>query len=73
MDRRTLARELSAIENGELTVDEEEGKIVAITGPPGVGKSCLVDSILQRLAPAKRIAVLAVDPTSPLSLSLIHI
>ena len=52
---------------GELTVDEEEGKIVAITGPPGVGKSCLVDSILQRLAPAKRIAVLAVDPTSPLS------
>ena len=67
MDRRTLARELSAIENGELTVDEEEGKIVAITGPPGVGKSCLVDSILQRLAPAKRIAVLAVDPTSPLS------
>ena len=44
-----------------------DGDVIAITGPPGVGKSCIVDSILHRLAPAKNIAVLAVDPTSPLS------
>ena len=68
MDRRTLARQLSAIENGEMKVDSyQEGNVIAITGPPGVGKSCIVDAILHRLAPAKSVAVLAVDPTSPLS------
>ena len=68
MDRRTLARQLSAIENGEMKVESYvDGDVIAITGPPGVGKSCIVDSILHRLAPAKHIAVLAVDPTSPLS------
>ena len=68
MDRRTLARLLSAIENGEMKVESYvDGDVIAITGPPGVGKSCIVDSILHRLAPAKNIAVLAVDPTSPLS------
>lgn len=67
MDRRSLARQLSAIENGELVVSDVEGLIVAITGPPGIGKSCLVDSILQRLTPQNKVAVLAVDPTSPLS------
>ena len=44
-----------------------DGDVIAITGPPGVAKSCIVDAILHRLAPAKNIAVLAVDPTSPLS------
>ena len=68
MDRRTLARQLSAIENGEMHVDSfTDGDVIAITGPPGVGKSCIVDAILHRLAPAKSVAVLAVDPTSPLS------
>ena len=67
MDRRLLARQLSAIENGEMQVDYVEGDVIAITGPPGVGKSCILDAILQRLAPEKKIAVLAVDPTSPLS------
>ena len=67
MDRRLLARQLSAIENGEMNVDLVDGDVIAITGPPGVGKSCIVDSILHRLSPNKKIAVLAVDPTSPLS------
>ena len=50
-----------------MQVDYVEGDVIAITGPPGVGKSCILDAILQRLAPEKKIAVLAVDPTSPLS------
>ena len=58
---------MSAIENGEMEVDQVDGDIIAITGPPGVGKSCIVDAILHRLAPENKVAVLAVDPTSPLS------
>ena len=67
MDRRILAKQLSAIENGEMKVPDSSGNIIAITGPPGIGKSCLVDGLSQRLTPALRVAVLAVDPTSPLS------
>ena len=67
MDRITLSRNLSAIENGEMTVDDAEGRIFAITGPPGVGKSCLIDAILYKLTPEFSVAVIAVDPTSPLS------
>jgi len=67
LNRRNLARQLSAIENGEMNVTHVEGNVIAITGPPGVGKSCILDSILHRLTPKNRIAVLAVDPTSPLS------
>ena len=66
MDRRLLARQLSAIENGEMDVERVDGDIIAITGPPGIGKSCIVDAILHRLTPKHKIAVLAVDPT-PLS------
>jgi len=50
-----------------MQVDHVDGEVIAITGPPGVGKSCIVDAILHRLSPNKKIAVLAVDPTSPIS------
>lgn len=40
----------------------------AITGSPGVGKSCLSEHIIAGwLASGKRVAVLAVDPSSPVS------
>jgi LAO/AO transport system kinase len=78
--RRSLARTLSALENntldiadalsiiGEINSDNHHDstwKIMAITGAPGVGKSCLVDKIISQWASqGKKIALLAVDPSS---------
>ena len=67
MDRIKLSRQLSAIENGEASAEFGDGPIVAITGPPGIGKSCLIDKILYELTPELVVGVLAVDPTSPVS------
>jgi LAO/AO transport system kinase len=42
--------------------------VLGITGAPGSGKSTLVDAIvfeLRRLAPDRRVGVIAVDPSSP--------
>ncbi len=40
--------------------------VVGITGPPGSGKSTLVNALIQRLrAQGQRVGVVAVDPTSP--------
>jgi LAO/AO transport system kinase len=42
--------------------------IIGITGPPGAGKSTLTDQLIERWrARGERIAVLAVDPSSPFS------
>lgn len=46
------------------------GSIVGVTGAPGVGKSTLVGAVATRLVaddPAARVAVVAVDPSSPLT------
>ncbi len=42
--------------------------IIGITGSPGVGKSTLIDSLIMELRKLdKKIAVIAVDPSSPVS------
>ncbi|MBW2386551.1 MAG: ATP/GTP-binding protein, partial [Deltaproteobacteria bacterium] len=42
--------------------------IVGITGPPGAGKSTLVDALIaEHRARGRRVAVVAVDPSSPFS------
>jgi LAO/AO transport system kinase len=46
--------------------------IIGITGPPGAGKSSLVNGMLgELLTEGKRIGILAVDPTSPFNLGSI--
>ncbi|MDP9053206.1 MAG: methylmalonyl Co-A mutase-associated GTPase MeaB [Acidobacteriota bacterium] len=62
-----LARLATRIENGETFSAETEGSglIVGITGPPGAGKSSLVDALTAELrARGKTIAIIAVDPSS---------
>lgn len=75
-DRRAMARLLSKIENGSVAVNElnlepflsdtRTWSTMAITGAPGVGKSVLVDALMTQWASAgKKVALLAVDPSSP--------
>ncbi len=75
-DRRAMARLLSKIENGAVSVGELDlepfltntaaWSTMAITGAPGVGKSVLVDALMTHWATAgTKVALLAVDPSSP--------
>lgn len=73
-DARALARSISLIENevpgaGELLQMLQPAKnstLIGITGPPGAGKSTLVDGLIgQYIARGARVAVLCVDPSSP--------
>ena len=43
-------------------------QVIGITGPPGAGKSTLVNRLIERYrASGKRVAVVAIDPSSPFS------
>jgi LAO/AO transport system kinase len=74
---KSLARAISFIENEEPGYIEllqslhhsSTANIIGITGPPGAGKSTLVDSLIGLLINAgQKIAVLCVDPSSPFNL-----
>jgi LAO/AO transport system kinase len=77
-DRAALARLLSLVETGgddaraalgELPVSGADAAwTIGITGAPGAGKSTLTDCLIHHLRHSgARVAVLAVDPTSPFS------
>jgi len=76
-DDRALARALSLVENRDRQAREllrrvvsgaGSATIVGITGPPGVGKSTLADALARKAhETGKTVAILAIDPTSPLS------
>jgi LAO/AO transport system kinase len=74
-DRRALARVVTLIENGapetrallaELHAHGGRAHVVGFTGSPGAGKSTLVTQLARELRKRNlRLAVVAVDPTSP--------
>lgn len=76
-DYRAIARFITKIENGDpeiaslaASLRRERGRahIVGVTGAPGAGKSTLVDSMAKRYrAQGAKVAILAVDPSSPFS------
>jgi len=76
-DRRAAARLLTLVEQGGQPADEVAGAthqlvdnahVVGVTGPPGAGKSTLTAALTTLLADqGRRPAVLAVDPSSPLT------
>jgi LAO/AO transport system kinase len=75
IDRRALARALSRTADASVadvlaSVQGASGacRRIGVTGPPGAGKSSLIAALVrQRLAGEGDIAVLAIDPTSPVS------
>ncbi|HEY0055605.1 MAG TPA: methylmalonyl Co-A mutase-associated GTPase MeaB [Pedobacter sp.] len=61
-----VENDLSGTEDILLNLIPNKAVVIGITGPPGAGKSTLVKSLISELLKENaRIAVLAVDPTSP--------
>jgi LAO/AO transport system ATPase/phenylacetic acid degradation protein PaaD len=75
--RATIGRAITEIENelpaakalsAALTGHTGRAHVVGITGPPGAGKSTLINALLGALVTrGKRVAVAAVDPSSPIT------
>ena len=76
-DRRALARAITLVENADpmayelvrdLYPDTGRTYAVGVTGPPGVGKSSLIGSLVRHVREAERtVGVVSVDPSSPFS------
>ena len=79
-ERRSLARAITLTESSREDHREQAQALldaalphagkslrIGISGPPGAGKSTFIESFgLQAIAADRRVAVLAVDPTSPI-------
>lgn len=71
-DRRALARAISYAANGVADFSPQlaglppsSASVIGVTGPPGAGKSTLVDALIGAyIEKDKKVAVLCVDPSS---------
>jgi len=74
-DKRALARAISLVENSEplayeliqdLYAETGNAYAVGITGPPGVGKSSLINALVRHVREREQtVGVISVDPSSP--------
>ena len=82
-NNRAVAKAISMVENGEDEADDLLSKldqsllqscmVMGVTGAPGAGKSTLTDKLIGHCRGlGKRIGVIAIDPTSPISGGSIH-
>ncbi len=76
-DLGALARAATLVENGDpvgrAVVEAIYGRtggghVVGVTGPPGAGKSTLIDALIDELRQrGRRVAAILIDPSSPIS------
>ncbi|MDR1943280.1 MAG: methylmalonyl Co-A mutase-associated GTPase MeaB [Synergistaceae bacterium] len=74
-DTRSVAKLISAVERRDSILEElmrriyprsGNARIIGITGSPGAGKSTLVSCLISGFrAAAKKVAIIAIDPSSP--------
>ena len=76
-NRLALARLLTQVENGTVQGRQAlealfphtgRAHLIGVTGPPGTGKSSLVNQLalqIRRSDPPRKVAIVAVDPSSP--------
>lgn len=78
-NHKSLARAISLVENEQdgwlpflSQLPAGSARLVGITGPPGAGKSTLVDALIgEWVADGKKVGVLCVDPSSPFNLGAV--